>query len=154
MPQDKRAASQAARERKLPPWDSLKPKEQQELLRQILQQIAEWRQIPEQVLQSLPEGMLQRLLEIIEQLRAQGLAGPQFRASERIKAMKAMLNRRGLGETPRRPTADEIIDSLPPEERNRIRAQEAVAIRESETAALMGMQQRLASATTPITSLG
>ena len=147
MSATKLAKQQAESAGKLPPWDALNPKEQQQLLETVLQMIAEWRPVPKPMLKALPPALLEHLVAAVKELRSRGTAGPHFKASDRIKMLKHMLDARlpqAQGQT-----TDELIESLPREARAQIRAQEAQQMQESETSAIMAAKKQLAVANNP-----
>lgn len=140
---------EAARSRRFPSWEAMDRQEREALMQQILQAIAEWRPIPERLMQPLPTALLKKLLDAVNQLKAEGLAGPHNRANDRIKRLKSLLNQRGLGGE-REPTADEVVNQQPPEVRNQILAQESALVKESEVRALQEMQKALARSNNPL----
>ena len=74
---DKAATDRAALARQLPGWTQMEKDEQEQLIFQIIKAIAEWKPIPEVLLKPLPTQALQSLLEMVEQLKADVLAGPR-----------------------------------------------------------------------------
>ena len=140
---DKAATERAAMARQLPSWQAMDKEEREHLIFQIVKAIAEWRPIPEALLKPLPTQALQNFLAIVEQLKAEGLAGPRNRTSDRVKRLMQMLHRRGL-QPQREPTADQVLAQQRPEFRNRILAQEAQAVRTSEARAARNAQATLA----------
>ena len=62
-------------------------------LTQALKLISEWKPLPDSLARKLPPALLKRLLQIVEQLRAQGLGGPKRRTPERLLAMQKLINR-------------------------------------------------------------
>ena len=67
--------------------------DEQTLVEEALKLIAEGRPLPEKLANKLPPALLQRLLALVEQLRAEGLAGPHNRTPQRILAMQKIINR-------------------------------------------------------------
>ena len=140
---DKAATDRAAMARQLPGWTQMEKDEQEQLIFQIIKAIAEWKPIPEVLLKPLPTQALQSLLEMVEQLKAEGLAGPRNRTSDRVKRLMQMLHKRGLIPE-REPTADQVLQQQEPEFRNRVLAQESLAVREAEANAALEAQAALA----------
>ena len=61
-------------------------------LSQALELISQWKEIPEDLAEELTPGIMRRLLQLVRQLRAQGLAGPKARTPERLLAMQRIIN--------------------------------------------------------------
>lgn len=112
------------------------------LLAMVIQLIAEWKPIPKVVLQAFNPSQLMRLHEVIAQLKAEGLAGPRHRTSERMKRLVYLLTKRGL--LPDNTNKD-ALDSIPPEAANSMKAQETLMLRDSEAYAEQGLRQALAT---------
>ena len=82
---------EAARSRRLPSWEAMDRQEREALMQQILQAIAEWRPIPERLMQPLPTALLKKLLDAVNQLKAEGLAGPHNRANDILAQESALV---------------------------------------------------------------
>lgn len=130
-------------------WDRMKDAERQELIEMIIACIAEWRPIPENVLEALPDDMLQAILDVVTQLKAEGLAGPHNRANDRLKRMMVMLKRRGILPE-REPTADDAVRALPPDARRDVLANESLSVRGAESMAARAMSGQVAAADNPL----
>lgn len=128
---------------KTPPWNSLSTNQKDRLIQAIIAAIAEWRPVERRLLDPLPQGLLNRLLEAIRQIRAQGLAGPQFRASDRLKILKQQLSRRGMLPKDKEPTPDQVLEQQPKPLQRQVKAQEAMLVKQAERKAEQAMVQML-----------
>jgi len=145
----KNIVNEAASYRSLPPWRNLEPKDRQELILQILTAIAEWKAPSPHLLKVLPTPLLKNLLMAIEQLKSEGLAGPHFKASDRLKRLKYLLQQRGVLPT-QGPTPDDTLKAQGPQVENPVRAQEAKLVKESEVTAMLNLQRMLARSSNPL----
>ena len=119
-----------------------------EQIKELLQQIAKQQTPSKQLLAQLDSRTLRLILEVVQQLRAQGLAGPHVRTPERLLRLYSLINRR-LGTKDREPTADEIIQAMVPQARNQILGQEALLARQSNAQAMTDAQKQLAQLNRP-----
>ena len=124
-------------------WVEMDKKQQQELLMQILQYLVEWRPIPQELLKPLPTELLYKIQELAQQLKAEGLAGPRHRTSERVKALIYQAMRKGLLPQGGEPTPDQVLEKYP-EMRQQVLAQESQQIREAENRTALNLQRALA----------
>ena len=114
----------------------------------IVSLLAEGREIPEALQRLLPLEALQLLDAIVKQLYAQGLAGPNHRASERMKVIQHMINQRNLN--PTKPKgADDILLSMGPEVSEPVLAQERQLITQSEAMGAAAAERLLAADRNP-----
>ena len=119
-----------------------------EQARELLQALVQQQPINKDIARLMGNKALRQLLEVIKQLRAQGMAGPHTRAPERLLRLYTLLNQRVPPE--REPTADQIIQSLTPKARNQILGQEALLARQSNAQATVTTQKQLAQANNPV----
>lgn len=130
-------------------WGRMSRGEREELIGAILECIAEWRPLPRQLLEPLPPDFLRSLLDVVTQLKAEGLAGPHNRPRDRVKRLMVLMRDRGLLPS-RMPTADDAVRSLPPETRREVLANEAISIGNAESAAAGAMSGQVAAADNPL----
>lgn len=144
-------AKAAAEHNRLPSWNSLDKKEKILLVQQILQAIAEMKPLPERMLQPLPVPLLRTLQEAIEQMKAEGLAGNRFRASDRMKFLKRQLDVRDLAPNSRKQSVDDLLLNLPGGKE--ILANESKNVRASERQAASLWEKQIARANNPMSGL-
>ena len=120
----------------------------QEDVKEILLQLAKQQTPDRRKLQQLSPQTLRSLLEIVQQLRAQGLAGSHTRTPERLLRMYHLINQR-MGRQDREPTADEIIQQMPRSARNQVLGQEALLARQSNAQAMVQAQKSMAQLNRP-----
>lgn len=86
-------------------------KELKTLLTEAFQLIAERKPLPRSLTRRLGPTVTRRLLELVEQLHAEGLAGPHHRTPERLLRMRAIINR--WRKPAVEPSTDQIAAALP-----------------------------------------
>ena len=118
-----------------------------EQAQELLQALVQQRPINKEVAHLMGNKALRQLLEVVQQLRAQGMAGPHVRTPERLLRLYILLNQRVPQE--KEPTADQIIQSLTPKARDQILGHEALLARQSNAQATVTTQQQLARANNP-----
>ena len=118
----------------------------EEQIKDLVLQIAQQQAPSKETLMQLDSKTLNRLLEVIKQLRAQGLAGVHTRTPERLLRMYSLLNQR-TGGPAKEMTADEVVQKMPSQARNQILGQEALLARQSNAQATVQTQKQLAQTT-------
>ena len=114
-----------------------------EQIKELVLQLAQQQTPSKELLTQLDSKTLRQLLEVVQQLRAQGLAGVHTRTPERLLRMYTLLNQR-TGGPAKEPTADEIVQAMPRSARNQILGQEALLARQSNAQAVTQTQKQLA----------
>ena len=116
----------------------MQPKDQTQLLAAILTYLAKWQSPPKELLRPIPPELLKILAEIMEQLKAEGLAGNRHRTSERMKRMlellRAYLKREKAGPV-------DALDQIPPEAGRPMKAMESLQVHQSEAIGSLAMQK-------------
>jgi hypothetical protein len=101
-----------------------KPGLSKRLIREALAHLSRLEPIPERLAEALDPRVLSRLLRLVQQLKAQGLANRHHRPPERLKALRELI----LG----RPSPpSDPVDDLPPSQRKERRAQESLDLKQS-----------------------
>ena len=129
---------------RMPQWKNLSQQQKANLIHAIVMSIAEWKPMEPKLLEPLPKQLLSRLLEAIQEIKANGLAGPQFRAADRIKVLKRKLAARGLLPSNSEPTPDQVLNQQPVLMQQQVRAHEAMQVKASEHNAEQAMLRMLA----------
>lgn len=127
-----------------PNWKSLSSNQKQIIIQSIIKAIAEWRPVERRLLDPLPQSLLNQFLQAIQEIKAQGMAGPQFRATDRLKLLKQRLGRRGLISTDKEPTPDQVLNQQPKATQSLVKAQESLLVKRSEHQAEQAMVRLLA----------
>ena len=96
------------------------------------------------LLKKLDKPTADLLIELTQQLKAQGMAGPTHRTPERLLAMFHLLNKYVPQE--RTPTDIEFLSSLNPQLRKQIMAQEALLEKEAAARQMVLSKMQLAKA--------
>ena len=97
---------------------------------------------PEKVLPKLDQRTADLLVELAKQLKAQGMSGPEHRASDRLKAITAILNR--YLPPQRELTNLQFLSTLHPLLRQQVMAQESLLEKEAEARKILLTKQMLA----------
>ena len=97
---------------------------------------------PGTLLKKLDKPTADLLVELTQQLKAQGMSGPTHRTPERLKALISLLNRYLPPE--RDPSDLEFLSSLSPALRRQIMSQEALLEREATARQVLLTKQQLA----------
>lgn len=119
-----------------------------EQIKGLILQIARQQPIDQETALQLDPKTLRLLLEVVQQLRAQGLAGPHVRTPERLLRMYHLIKQRLAGQEAE-PDADQIIQSLTPQARQQILGNEAVLARQSNAQAMVSAQKQMAALNRP-----
>ena len=119
-----------------------------EQIKGLILQIAKQQPIDQETALQLDPKTLRLLLEVVQQLRAQGLAGPHVRTPERLLWMYHLIKQRLAGQEAE-PDADQIIQSLTPQARQQILGNEAVLARQSNAQAMVNAQKQMAALNRP-----
>lgn len=133
-------------------WENLDSKQRRILLHQLLVAIAEWQPLRPELLKPLPTPVLRSLLEIINQLKAEGLAGSGRQTPQRVQRLRELIAQRGLGPS-QTPTEDQVLRQQPAEMQRQVYAQEAVGMRRAHALEAQSLTQQLARANNPLTGL-
>ena len=120
----------------------------QEQIKTLLMQIAKQQTPDKAILRQMDSKTLRLILEVVQQLRAQGLAGPHSRTPERLLRMYTLINKRTGGQE-KEPTAEEIIAKMVPQAKNQILGQEAVLARQSNAQSMVDAQKTMAQLNRP-----
>ena len=119
-----------------------------EQINELILQIAKQQPIDQETALQLDPKTLRLLLEVVQQLRAQGLAGSHVRTPERLLWMYHLIKQRLAGQEAE-PDADQIIQSLTPQARQQILGNEAVLARQSNAQAMVNAQKQMAALNRP-----
>ena len=97
---------------------------------------------PGELMRQLDPETAKLLMELTQQLKAQGMSGPTHRTPERLKVLIELLNRYLPPE--REPSDLEFLSSLSPALRKQVMAQEALLEREAAARQVILTKQQLA----------
>lgn len=109
-------------------FQELGEKERKRLLAKAVRLLSEWKPIPPELGKRLGASALRKLLEVVKMIRAQGLAGPNHRPPERLRAMKVLIARLMSDEAPSRDPAE----MMPEPARSQQRGSESLLQRQSD----------------------
>ena len=115
-----------------------------QVLKTALRQVAQQQPLSQDLIKALSPTALKLLLRMVQQLKAQGLAGPHTRTPERLLAMYKLINQRTGGQ-PTEPTADQIIQQMTPQARDQILGMESLLARQSNAQAMVDSSRLLGS---------
>lgn len=151
MPKKESVQTDSISQNRIPDWSEMDKGTKYQLIKEILLLVGNWRPVPPELLVPLPTKLLEALRDAITQLKAEGMAGPHFRASDRIKRLQQLLQSRlGTDQSMKEPTGDQVLAQQPRSFRQNVLSQESRLVREAESQATAGMGRMLATTSNPM----
>ncbi|VEW03587.1 hypothetical protein CRJUMX02_1910011 [Escherichia coli] len=118
---------------------------EQELLQLALTALVQWQELPPET-EELPEPAWQMILQLLQGLHAQGLAGDGGTPTQRMQFIQSQLMRWGVVNPPQPSTADAVIQQYPEPVRQSVLANEALHVKQDHAQQMVGAQKALAYA--------
>ena len=112
--------------------------QEKQIVEEALKLIAEGKPLPRRMEHQLSPESLRKLLALVQQLRAEGQAGPHNRTPERLLAMQRIINR-WLKPEDGEPTADQVAASTPGQKET-----ESLHVRKANAQASLDQKNKLA----------
>jgi uncharacterized membrane protein YccC len=120
-------------------FSEMTEEEQKKLVAQALNLLAQWKPLPKALAERLGPEALRRLLEMVQEIQAQGLAGPRHRAPERLRLLRKLLEQMTSGKAEPKDPAD----AMPSRARLQQRGQESLLLRSANAQEQMSGKQEL-----------